>query len=88
MSSIPIVFPYGYVYVYGRGDVQGQVGVVPEVTSILFGTIYGVGAGMDSGLIGDSVLFKDEDSVCRLLYDNQPYTVLQEVKIIGKENFL
>lgn len=88
MGDLPIIFPYGFVYLYGRGDVNGQVGVVGGTTSILFATIYGVGVGMDSGIVGNSILFKDEDSVCTLLYDNQPYTVLPEVKIIGTENFL
>ncbi len=83
--SLPIGLIYGLVYLGGEGSTRGKSGVVPNDTNILFAEIYGVGRGMSSGLIGDSVLFKKENIVCILYSDDYPYTVLPVDKIIGEE---
>jgi hypothetical protein len=86
--SVPILLPYGYVAVYGLGTDAGQTGLTTGDTINKFATIYYIGVGMNSGLIGNSIIFNSTQEVCRLSWDNILYPVIASDKIIGTENFL
>ncbi len=86
--SVPFLLPYGFVAVYGIGTDVGQTGLATTNTLNRFATIYYIGVGMNSGLIGSSILFKSSDEVCQLSWDSYPYPVIPSDKIIGTEDFL
>lgn len=88
MALPPIYLPYGFVGVYGEGLATGGTGLSTTDTTNRFATIYFIGVDMDSGIIGNSILFKQKDEVCILAWDNYPYPVIPADKIIGTENFL
>lgn len=88
MALPPILIPYGFVGVYGLGTDAGQTGL--KTTNIInrFATIYFVGVNMDSGIVGNSIVFDSTTEVCRLAWDNGVYPIIPADKIIGTENFL
>lgn len=85
--SLPILLPYGFVAVYGTGIAAGVFNpdLATDDTINRFATIYQVGVNMGASQIGESILFNSGDAVCRLAWDNYPYTVLPSDKIIGTE---
>lgn len=85
-SVLPIFLPYGYVAVYGLGTDSGISGLTTGDTIFRFATIYQVGVNMGTSMIGNSIVFNSEDTVCRLAWDNYPYPVIPTNKIIGTEN--
>lgn len=85
ISSVPILLPYGFVGVYGIGNSVGVTGLQTTNIELRFATIYFIGVDMDSGIIGNSVLYNPREEVCRLAWDNYPYPILYNNKIIGTE---
>jgi len=85
--SLPILLPYGFVAVYGIGLSSGYLNptLATDDTINRFATIYQVGVNMGTSKIGESIVFNSGDAVCRLAWDNYPYTVLPADKIIGTE---
>ena len=88
MAIPSATIPYGYVYVYGKGTDVGVGGNYASNTIFKFATIYGVGVGMNSGLIGDSVCFLAVPELPALMYQNYPYSILKYDAVIATEEFL
>lgn len=87
MAAIPITLPSGVIAVYGAGSLTGIQGVVSN-EGYLWGTVNKV---FDGGEVfvygGDSILFREEDIVCRLAWDNSPYTLINiNTDLIIKED--
>lgn len=87
MSTVPISLPYGYIGVYGLGNSIGATGLRTGDTLNRFATIYFIGVGMNSALVGNSIVYNSENEVCRLVWDNFYYPVVPANKIIGTEVF-
>jgi len=87
MSLPPILLPYGSIAVYGNGLSMGISGLQTDTTTNVFATIYFIGQGMDSAVVGNSILFKQSDVVCRLVWDNGIYPIIPSDKILGTEVF-
>lgn len=79
------MLPYNYVGVYGLGTSEGKTGIETSNTLNRFATIYFVGANMGASMIGQSILFKEENEVCRLSWDSFLYPVLHRDSIIATE---
>lgn len=84
--SVPITLPEGFVLVYGRGSTQSVSGIIPDNTSIRFGSIYQVWAGGEVFVYGGtSVMFNPDDAFCRLAWDGRPYTMIEYARLAGDD---
>lgn len=77
--------PAGWASLYGMGNITGVSGLVPDNIKFKFATIYNLGDGNGIAQIGDSVMFNEEDVICRLAWNNWPYTMIQQAKLAGTE---
>lgn len=84
-NDLPFVLAYGYVAVYGNGGSPGVQGF-PAASGWRFGEIVQVSPGLPTSLEGDSVMFKETEVRCRISYQNYPYTIVEQVKIVLTEN--
>lgn len=82
---LPVYLPYNIVSIYGIGSLTGVSGI--EIADPLrFGVIDDVSQyGIQWAQIGDSVLFKETDVECRLVYANSAHTIIPEAKLVLKE---
>lgn len=77
--------PAGWASLYGIGSEVGFSGLVPDNTKFKFASIYSLGDGDGLAQVGDSVMFNEEDVICRLAWNNYPYTMIQQAKLAGTE---
>lgn len=84
-DSLPFVLAYGFVAVYGNGATPGIQGF-PAASGWKFGEIVQVSPGLPTTLEGDSVMFKDSEVRCRISYQNYPYTIVEQAKVVLTEN--
>jgi len=78
--------PQGWVSLYGLGSETGVSGLVPDNTIFRFATIYNVGSGDNiNAEVGTSVMFNNNDVICRLAWNNWPYTIIEQAKLAGTE---
>jgi hypothetical protein len=82
--ALPLVLAYGYVAVYGRGTNTGDQNF-PAAAGWKFGEITDQAPDL-SGLIGNSVMFKESEVRCVISYQNYPYTITEEAKLVLTEN--
>ena len=76
--------------IYGDGMIQSLTGVQPDITSFVFGSVYQVWngtAGNINAVPGQSVMFNQDDKICRLIFENFPYTLIDEAKLVLTENY-
>lgn len=74
--ALPITLPNGVVAIYGSGSFTGSNGITPPF-GYYWGTVNSVFAGGETYIYnGDSILYKDEDVVVKLAYDNATYTLV------------
>lgn len=84
--ALPIALPQGYVLIYGEGTQTGISGIVPNNSNIRFGEIYQVWAGGQTFVYeGTSVMFEEKNVLCRLAWNNWPYTMIEGAKLAGTE---
>ena len=84
--GFPMYIPVGWASLYGMGSEIGVSGLVPDNTKFKFAVIYGLGNGDGpDAAVGDSVMFKEDDVICRLAWDNWPYTMIERAKLAGTE---
>lgn len=86
--ALPITLPNGVVAIYGSGSVNGSIQGIVAPEGYLWGTVTNVWAGGEPYIYsGDSTLFKNDDIVIRLAWDNSPYTLINLNKdLIIKED--
>ncbi len=83
---VPITLQEGQVLIYGNGTEQGFSGLVPSNSVVKFGTIYQIWDGGEVFIYGgSSVFFNEKDVVCRLAYNNYPYTLIEVARVAGSE---
>lgn len=81
--SVPIVLPDGVVLIYKIGNVVSPSGMRTEL-DFKFASIYQVWAGGETFVYGgETVLYNSKDSVCRLSWDGDYYTMIEYDKIRG-----
>lgn len=88
MGVLPAYLTYGNISVYGQLSDVGITGIKSPDDNSVFGVINQRWGGFNVyAQIGNSVLFRRDDIVCQLAYDNGNglYTVLKENKIILTE---
>lgn len=84
--SFPMYIPVSWASIYGIGSQTGISGLVPDNTNFRFGMIYGLGNGDGVDVkVGDSVMFNENDVVCRLAWNNWPYTMIERARLAGVE---
>lgn len=84
--SVPITLQEGQVLIYGRGTLEGFSGLQAENQIVKFGTIYQIWDGGEVFIYGgQSVFFNEKDVICRLAYNNYPYTLIEVAKLAGSE---
>lgn len=82
---LPVYLPYNIVSIYGIGSLDSGSGITIN-DPLRFGTIDMVSQyGIQWAQVGDSVLFKETDVECRLVYANSPHTIIPEAKLVLKE---
>ena len=86
--SLPGYLGNNMLSLYGIGTTTGVSGIVAP-DGFLFSTIEQVfnGSGINAEE-GTSVLYKTEDAVCKLAYDNAIHVIIPVDKIVFTENFL
>lgn len=83
--ALPAYLPYGFVSIYGVGTPVGTLGMTPP-PGYLFGVIYQIAQHeIEWATVGNNVLFNNSDVVCRLAYANSPYTLIEEAKLVLRE---
>jgi hypothetical protein len=90
MQTLPAYLPYGVIAVYGYGTMQGVQGIIPpaqgSVDYALFGTVYQISQHEVYFCgVGDSVLFKNSDVICRLATVDASFTLVEDAKLVCKE---
>lgn len=79
MPSLPFTLKAGQVLVYGMGTDVSPSGIsnISADGALRWGSIYQVWPGGETYIYGgDNVMFNENDVVCRLAYNNIPYTVV------------
>lgn len=75
---LPVILPFGIVSIYGVGTSTGSGWNIVAPQGYLWGTVDDV---YDGGAIfvynGDNLLFREDEVVCRLAWDNATYTLLK-----------
>jgi len=85
---LPINLPNGVVAVYGMGTKESPSGItlVSESSEIRFGYIDQIYSGCAVFVYGgDAVMFKENDVIERIMYNNYPYTLVP-MRLVTKEN--
>lgn len=83
--GLPASLGEGVVAVYGNGVNIGMANMIPQRGNVKFGTIYQVGDVTPRTRIYDSVMFREQDVICRLAWDTQIYTIVEEAKLVLTE---
>ncbi len=85
--DLPIYLQPGEVLIYGAGLATASIqGIRADNDKFLWGTIQQVwNYGNINAMIGDSVMFNNDDVMCRLIYNNYPYTLIQQAKLACTE---
>ena len=88
MPTLPIILPAGMIAVYGTGT----KGVTPAGATLpdnfVFGSIYNVWAGGETYVYGgDTVYWKDDNTVVRLATAGGTYTILP-AKLATVDNYI
>lgn len=86
--SLPIDLQYGYVAVYGLGDITGVSGVIPTDINWVFGNIeqvsnYGINAQLAGSYVGCHVVFRQQDVQLAIKYNEWPYSIIEQDKLGG-----
>lgn len=79
--SLPATLSQGIVSIYGAGDSISIVSGLSPNPDFFFGEINQVGI-YSSYSTGDSVLFGESSVITRVVYNNWPYTLIEEGKIV------
>ena len=86
--SLPFSLPNGVVSIYGMGSKESPSGatLINENSEIRFGYIDQIYSGAAVFVYGgDAVMFREDDVVERVLYNNYPYTLVP-LRLVTKEN--
>ena len=81
--SIPAYLPPNTISVYGYHSVN-NISMVRS--GYIFGTVNQMYFGAEEDLTGKSVLFKANDAIPQVRYNNTPYYLIQQEEIILIEN--
>lgn len=79
MSAIPITLSVGQIAIYGMGTAVSPSGIANTTANgvIKWGTVSQVWPGGETYIYGnDNVMFNENDVVCRLSYNDYPYTIV------------
>lgn len=79
MAQLPITLATGQIAVYGMGTAVSPSGISNINADGVFrwGSVYQVWPGGETYIYGgDNVMFNNNDVVCRLSYNNIPYTIV------------
>lgn len=79
--TLPATLSQGIVSIYGLGDTIGYVSGITTIPGFYFGPINQVSI-YSSYNVGDSVMFPESAIHTRIDYGNNPYTLIDENKII------
>lgn len=85
--NLPIYLQPGEVLIYGAGLATASIqGVEADNNIFKWGIIQQVwNYGNINAMIGDSVMFNDNDVICRLIYNNYPYTLIEQARLVITE---
>lgn len=83
--ALPTYLAQGYFSVYGIGSNIGSSNDIVAPSGFLFGAIEAINESTSNNAIGDSVLFKESDVVCKLTWDNAIHQIVPIDKIILTE---
>ncbi len=84
---LPINLPNGVVAIYGMGTKESPSGItlISEDSEIRFGYIDQIYSGAAVFVYGgDAVMFKENEVIERILYNNYPYTLVP-LRLVTKE---
>jgi hypothetical protein len=87
MAVLPIDLPSGHVLIYGMGTTVSPSGIsnIDPTGSLRWGSVYQIWNGGATYIYGgDNVMFNEDDVVCRLAYNNIPYTQVP-AKLVTKQ---
>jgi hypothetical protein len=86
---LPIYLGLGLVAIYGPGVTSSLHGITVVPNSFKFGTIYQMwdNGSVNTNLIGDVVMFKEDDVVCRLALDGVQHTIMEQAKLVITEYY-
>lgn len=81
--SLPAILGSGLMSIYGKGSSESTVtGIVPT-QGFMFGVIDQMWNGSNMNLqVGQSVMFREKDVVDRIIFNDWPFTVIPEDKVI------
>jgi hypothetical protein len=83
--SLPVILPYGVISIYQIYGQVGNTGIIAQ-QPFNFGAIDQISPyGIQHAVVGQTVLFNGEQSLCRLAYANKNYTLLNESSILSTE---
>jgi hypothetical protein len=84
MAGLPIYLQAGTVSIYGLGDYVGVSDITPADQQVFrIGTVYQ--SWDNSSIVGQSVMFREADVTCRLAFNDYPYTVVHQAKLVATE---
>jgi hypothetical protein len=83
--TLPGYLMQGTLSMYGIGSTTSIQGII-ATKGFLWNTVEAVNPEGVAVQVGDSVLYKDEDVVCRLAWDNATHVILPIDKIVFIEN--
>lgn len=83
--GLPSYLATGLLSMYGIGSNTSSWGVIAS-PGFSFNYVYDIWDGGGNGLnVGDLILYRESDVVCRLAYDNGNYSLLETNKVITIE---
>jgi hypothetical protein len=91
MAALPIFLPNGTIAVYGTGSTTSPSGISNTTADgeMRWGSVYQIWNGGATYVYGgDNVMFKETDVVCRLAYNNIPYTIVPARLVTKQEPLL
>jgi len=81
---LPFNLPVGLVSIYGVGTITGQTGIIaPE--GFEFGVVDQVYSGSVVDVYGKSVMFRQSDKVCTVTYNDWPYVLVEQARLVSTE---
>lgn len=83
--ALPVYLGLGMVSIYGSGTTQSINGITVTPNRFKFGTIYQISDTITNNIVGDYVMFKEDDVKCRLAVGGVTYTIIEGARLVITE---